>query len=112
MADYTFIDISRAHDRKHYYIVTLINNNTGKRKHIKFGNLKKYYWTDWMSFPWAGIEVARKKKNGYIKRVSLKANFDNPLQKSFWILHMLWSRIGHDASLDWTRRQLSRLGYL
>ena len=110
MADYTFIDISRAQDMKNYYIATLINNNTGKRKHIKFGILNRYYWTEWTNL--GGVKVARKMKNKYIKSVSFKANFDNPLKKSFWILHMLWSRVGHDNSLDWTKRQLDILGYL
>lgn len=87
---YKFITLKKADDNKHKYIVTLLNNKTGREINIKFG---AYGMSDYT------IHKDNKRKENYIARHEVRENWTDPLTAGFWSRWILWNKPTISASL-------------
>lgn len=111
MTEYTFVSLDKANDNKHKYIATFINNTTGKQKVVKFGADKYKDFTIYNAEN--GLEYAKEKKAAYIARhFRLNEDYENPLTRGFWALHLLWNKPTIEQSFKFVKRKLKKLGYL
>lgn len=93
-----FIALKKADDRKHKYIVTLLNEETKRMNNIKFGAFGMEDYT---------IHKDNKRKMAYDARHSIRENWNDPLTAGFWSKWILWNKQSIDASLKDTIKRFN-----
>jgi len=97
---YKFITLKEANDGKHKYIVTLLNNKTGREKNIKFG---AFGFSDYTQHK----DV--KRKTLYEARHIVREDWTDPGTAGFWSKWILWNKPTLEASLKDTIKQFKLL---
>jgi len=88
--------MKEANDGKHKYIVTLLNNKTGREKNIKFGAFGMSDYT---------ISKNVKQKTLYEARHIVREDWTDPGTAGFWSKWILWNKPTFEASLKDTIKQ-------
>jgi hypothetical protein len=93
---YKFISLKKADDGKHKYIVTLLNNKTGRENNIKFGAFGMSDYT---------IHKDIKRKTLYETRHIAREDWTDPGTAGFWSKWILWNKPTIDESLKSTIKE-------
>jgi hypothetical protein len=97
---YKFLSLKKADDGKHKYVVTLLNNKTGRENNIKFGAFGMSDYT---------ISKNVKQKTLYETRHIVREDWTDPSTAGFWAKWILWNKSTVDASLQHTLKQFKLL---
>jgi len=103
---YKFISIKKANDGKHKYAVELLNEETKRKKTIKFGSEGM---GDYIIFTKRdGKKVADEHKTRYITRHQKREDWSKSgiATSGFWAKHILWNKPSFESSLAETKRIL------
>jgi len=103
---YKFISIKKADDTKHKYQVELMNEETKRKKTIKFGSAGM---GDFIIFTKKdGKAEAEKHKERYIDRHKKREDWTKAgvATSGFWAKHILWNKPTFEASLKDTLKIL------
>lgn len=98
MVKVKFISLKKAEDGKHKYIVTILNEETGRQNNIKFGAFGASDYTQHKDI---------KRKTLYETRHIKREDWTNPLTAGFWSKWILWNKVSVDDSLKATIKQFN-----
>ena len=98
MVKYKFIALKKADDGKHKYVVTILNEETGREKNIKFGFFGAEDYT---------IHKDIKRKTNYEARHIVRENWNDPTTAGFWSKWILWNKPTIEQSLKSTIKQFN-----
>jgi len=93
---YKFITMKEANDGKHKYVVTLLNNKTGRENNIRFGAFGMSDYTQHKDI---------KRKTLYETRHIVREDWTDPGTAGFWSKWILWNKPTLEASLKDTIKQ-------
>ena len=93
-----FVSLKEANDKKHKYIVSIMNETTKRLKNIKFG---AYGMDDYT------IHKDEKRKSLYDARHRVREDWTDPQTAGFWSKWILWNKKTIDASLKDTIKRFN-----
>jgi len=95
---YKFLGLKKANDNIHKYVATFLNNETNRKKTVKFGG---YGYYDYTTFD---KSIREERKERYIKRHA-KDNLTDPLSPGALSMYILWNKESVEESLkDYLKR--------
>ena len=98
---YKFLGLKKANDNIHKYVATFLNNETNRKKTVKFGAIKKN-GEPYEDFTTHGDE---ERKERYIKRHDKREDFQNPITAGSLSRYLLWNKPTIEDSLkDYLKR--------
>jgi hypothetical protein len=80
---YKFLGLKKANDNIHKYVATFLNNETNRKKTVKFGG---YGYDDYTTFD---KSIREERKERYIKRHA-KDNLNDALSAGSLSMYLLW----------------------
>ena len=88
--EYKILSFKKSLDKKHKYVVVLLNLETNKEYTVKFGAYGMNDYT--IYYKMYGKEFAEKKRKAYIARhkVNEVKYWNNPNYPSYWSRWLLW----------------------
>jgi hypothetical protein len=97
---YNFIKLEKANDKKHKYQAIFLNEETNRKKTVKFGAIKK----NGEPYEDYTIHKDEERKERYIKRHA-KDNLTDPLSPGALSMYILWNKLTIEDSLkDYLKR--------
>lgn len=88
---YKFIKLEKANDKKHKYEAIFLNEETNRKKTVKFGS---YGMSDYT------IHKDKDRKENYIKRHEKREDWENPLTAGALSRWILWNKESLSDSLS------------
>jgi hypothetical protein len=95
---YKFLGLKKANDNIHKYVATFLNQETNRKKTVKFGG---YGYDDYTTFD---KSIREERKDRYIKRHA-KDNLNDGLSAGALSMYILWNKVSIEDSLkDYLKR--------